>query len=290
MTKILDKKYEVIKELDKGAFGRIYLGKKLSSQEYLAIKREPYVSKRPIKINLEYRLYKRLRRKKPNFGIPKIYDYIKGDSYHYLVFELLGENLEKIFQNYHQKFSLQTIICIAIHGLYLLEQLHEFGYAHRDIKPANFVLGIKNTEQLYLIDYGLARKWTKIPKINKRAHSMIGTARYASINAHLGINELCARDDLISFGYMLIFFLKGKLPWQGLNCKNENEQMKQIISLKMKNKEIVYEGTDKQFQDYFNYCYGLKYGETPDYIYLRGLFKDLRNEKNLGKNFEWVKT
>jgi serine/threonine protein kinase len=290
MAKILDDQYEIIKELNKGAFGKIFLGKNISNKETVAIKREKYVSKRPIKIDIEYRLYKRLNRKNPNFGVPKIYHYIKNNDYHYMVMELLGDNLETVFEKCHGKFTLQTILCIAIQGLVLLEQFHEFGYAHRDIKPANFVLGIKDTTQLYLIDFGLARRWEKIPKINKRKHSMVGTARYASINAHLGINELCARDDLISFGYMLIFFLKGKLPWQGLKGKNDKDQMDQIILCKMKNKTNICDDTYKQFQDYFNYCYGLKYGETPNYVYLRSLFTALRNEKKLEKFFEWVKT
>ena len=120
--------------------------------------------------------------------------------------------------------------------------VHEHYHIHRDIKPDNFVMGIEEDEnKVYIIDFGLSKKYKSqsknlhIPfKTNK---NMTGTARYCSINTHLGY-EQSRRDDLESIGYVLVYFLRGVLPWQGIKIKSNEDQYakicekKQSISLK----------------------------------------------------------
>jgi serine/threonine protein kinase len=115
--------------------------------------------------------------------------------------------------------------------------MHSKNFIHRDIKPDNFLIGThKNKSQVYIIDFGLAKRFRDaktglhIPYIDGK--SLTGTARYASINTHLGI-EQSRRDDLESTGYILVYFLKGELPWQGLKAKTIKEKYQKIMEKKI---------------------------------------------------------
>jgi serine/threonine protein kinase len=152
-----------------------------------------------------------------------------------MVIDLLGPSLEDLFNKCSRKFSLKTTLMLADQMLQRVEYLHSKNYVHRDIKPDNFLIGIgKNSHILYLIDFGLAKKYrdhnhVHIPyKDNKH---LTGTARYASVNNHLGI-EQSRRDDLEGIGYVIIYFCKGSLPWQGLKAKTKLEKYNKICEKK----------------------------------------------------------
>ena len=104
---------------------------------------------------------------------------------------------------------------------------------------------------------------------------MTGTARYASINTHIGI-EQSRRDDLECLGFVLIYFMRGSLPWQGLKAQTKKEKYDGIRDKKMDTsiEELCF-GLPEEFALYMNYCRKLKFEERPDYAYLRKLFKDL---------------
>lgn len=104
--------------------------------------------------------------------------------------------------------------------------------------------------------------------------SLTGTPRYASLNNHFGM-EQSRRDDLESLGYVFLYFLRGKLPWQGLRADNKKEKYTHIMEYKM---EVTFnrlcQGFPEEFLFYFDYCHSLSFDETPDYEYLRKLFED----------------
>ena len=165
-----------------------------------------------------------------------------------------------------------------------IKVVHEERIIHRDIKPDNFMTGgneaTKNT--IYIIDFGLSKKYFSnsmkkhIPYIEGK--NLTGTARYASLNTHLGI-EQSRRDDLESLGYMLIYFKK-KLPWQGLIGTTKKEKYKKIKNKKLETSfETLCDEFPSEFLVYMNYCRELKFYQRPDYDYLRSLFKNLYKRK-----------
>ena len=135
--------------------------------------------------------------------------------------QLLGKSLDKLFTDLHRNFSIKTVSQIAYQMVQRIEYLHSKGYIHRDIKPGNFLIGKNNNDKnkLYVIDFGLSKKYLdKNNKhiIYKEGKGLTGTARYVSLNTHYGI-EQSRRDDIEGIAYNLIYFAKGKLPWQGKN-------------------------------------------------------------------------
>ena len=166
---------------------------------------------------------------------------------------------------------------------------------HRDVKPDNFLVGIgKKQHVVYAIDFGLAKRY-KDPRTGKHIvyrdnKNLTGTARYASLNTHLGI-EQSRRDDLESIGNVLLYFLRGSLPWQGLQAKTRKEKYEKIRDKKVVTTiEMLCEGQPEEFVKYMKYCRGLKFEEDPSYEYCRKLFKDLFVIKgySLDMVFDWT--
>eukprot|EP01016_Furgasonia_blochmanni_P028982 TRINITY_DN3053_c0_g1_i1.p1 TRINITY_DN3053_c0_g1~~TRINITY_DN3053_c0_g1_i1.p1 ORF type:complete len:242 (+),score=32.48 TRINITY_DN3053_c0_g1_i1:493-1218(+) len=172
-----------------------------------------------------------------------------------------------------------------------LEHLHSVNFIHRDIKPENFLVGtMKRSDQIYLIDYGLAKRFRDprtgihIPYTDNK--SLTGTARYSSINAHLGI-EQSRRDDLEAVGYVIMYLVRGSLPWQGLQTLNRKEKLERIREMKISiPDEVLCEGYP-EFEQYMKYVRGLRFEEKPDYAWIRQLFKDMFNRANLTNDLIW---
>lgn len=196
-----------------------------------------------------------------------------------MVLELLGPSLEDLFDYCKRKFTTKTVLMIADQMVQRMEYIHNKGFLHRDIKPDNFLIGLgKKQHIVYCIDYGLSKRFKDsrtgehIPY--RDGKSLTGTARYASANCHLGV-EQARRDDLESIGFILVYFLKGKLPWQGLQAKNKNGKYDRIKEKKVATSiEELCRGVPKEIHKYLNYCRSLKFSERPDYKGLRNYFAD----------------
>ena len=161
-----------------------------------------------------------------------------------------------------------------------VEFVHSKSFIHRDIKPDNFLMGLgKRANQVHIIDFGLAKKY-RDPKTHihipyRENKNLTGTARYASINTHLGI-EQSRRDDIESLGYVMMYFLRGSLPWQGLKAATKKQKYEKISEKKMVTAiEILCRGFPSEFVTYFQYCRSLRFDDKPDYSYLRKQLRDL---------------
>ena len=205
-------RFKMGKKIGSGSFGEIYLGLDIQTGKEVAVKFEQLNVRRPQVIE-EAKL---LREFAGEPGFPKFMWYGKHDEFQIMVIELLGPSLEDLFAYCGRKLSLKTVLLLGDQLLQKIEVLHKKGYIHRDLKPENVLMGLEeNASTLYLIDYGLAKKW-KLPNGDhipiREGKSLTGTARYASANTHLGI-EQSRRDDLEGAGYVLLYLLKGELPW-----------------------------------------------------------------------------
>ena len=161
----------------------------------------------------------------------------------------------------------------------IIEKIHDRSVIHRDIKPENFMISQTQTQdydvtkKIHIIDFGLSRIYMKdgahIP--NKPNSSIVGTMRYISTHIHEG-NVYSRRDDIISILYVIIYLLKGKLPWCGLKVKPEDKRTKAEIVYDMKKITPIPQlcsGLPAIFERMLTYAYKIGFDEKPDYIYLK---------------------
>ena len=212
-----------------------------------------------------------------------------------MVLDLLGPSLEDLFNYCGRRFQLKTVLMLADQLLSRLEFVHTKSFIHRDVKPDNFLIGLgKRQSVIHIIDFGLAKKY-RDPRSHQHIpyrenKNLTGTARYASINTHIGI-EQSRRDDLESLGYVLMYFIRGSLPWQGLKANTKKQKYERIMDRKMSTStEQLCKGYPTEFRSYFEYCRSLRFEDRPDYAYLKRLFKELFYRKGFQYDnmFDWT--
>jgi len=229
------------------------------------------------------------------FFFPNVHWCGTQGNYNIMVIDLLGPSLEDLFNYCKRKFGLKTVVMIGDQMLSRIEFIHSRNFLHRDVKPDNFLIGLgKKKNQIYAIDFGLAKRY-RDPKTGlhipyKDGKSLTGTARYASINTHLGI-EQSRRDDLESLAYVLVYFLTGELPWQGLKAKNMKEKYEKIMEKKISTPiEVLCKGFPEEIQIFIHYTRDLRFDDRPDYSFLKKLLKTIidREKFEIDSIFDWV--
>ncbi|KAG6813901.1 bifunctional choline kinase/ethanolamine kinase cki1 [Tricholoma furcatifolium] len=324
---IVGNHFRVGKKIGEGSFGVVFEGSKMLSNTPVAIKFEPRKSDAP-QLRDEFRSYRTLN---GTPGVPQVHHFGQEGLHNVLVIDLLGPNLEDLFDMCGRKFTIKTVCmaakqmshnhrrydltlpsktdstfifpsvkdkCLILHGqVTRVQAVHDKSLIYRDIKPDNFLIGVPGTKTantIHIIDFGMAKHYrdpkSKVHIPYRERKSLSGTARYMSINTHLG-REQSRRDDLESLGHVFMYFLRGGLPWQGLRAAT-NKQKYEKIGEKKQTTPIseLCEGFPEEFAIYMNYVRKLGFEETPDYDFLRELFTKVL--KTLGETedgvFDWM--
>ncbi|KAH8697172.1 putative casein kinase I [Talaromyces proteolyticus] len=286
--------YRVGKKIGEGSFGVIFEGTNLLNSQQVAIKFEPRKSDAP-QLRDEYRTYKILVGCP---GIPNVYYFGQEGLHNILVIDLLGPSLEDLFDHCNRRFSIKTVVMVAKQMLSRVQTIHEKNLIYRDIKPDNFLIGrpgSKAANVIHVVDFGMAKQY-RDPKTKqhipyRERKSLSGTARYMSINTHLG-REQSRRDDLEALGHVFLYFLRGGLPWQGLKAATNKQKYEKIGEKKQTTaiKDLC-DGYPEEFNKYLSYVRNLGFEDTPDYDYLRDLFTQAL--KNTGEvedgEYDWMK-
>ncbi|KAI8060984.1 kinase-like domain-containing protein [Gongronella butleri] len=282
--------YKIGRKIGEGSFGVIYQGINLLNNQPVAIKFEPRKSEAP-QLRDEYRSYKILA---GSTGIPYAYYFGQEGLHNVLVIDLLGSSLEDLFDVCNRKFTVKTVAMLAKEMVTRIQCVHEHNLVYRDIKPDNFLMGRASKDNLlYMIDFGMAKHY-RDPKTKqhipyRERKSLSGTARYMSINTHLG-REQSRRDDLESLGHVFMYFLRGSLPWQGLKAATNKQKYEKIGEKKQSTtvKELC-AGYPNEFAIYLQYVRKLGFEETPDYDFLRDLFNKVLDREGPDDGvYDWM--
>lgn len=288
---LINERYTMDKCIGKGSFGEVYIGVDKVNKHLVALKVADSTKKNILRH--EYLIYQDLQNcnkssTKPPL-IPNIYWFGDHGDQSIMVMKYLGNSLEYLQHTYCSgKFGLKTALTVSLQVFDLLMRLHSCGYIHRDIKPDNFLIGIgPERSRIYLIDFGLAKRFKSESRVHIKLtenKKLTGTARYASINSHRR-RELSRRDDLESLGYLMIYFIKGKLPWQGIPADTKEDKYEKIGDMKETyDLHRLCEGVPVEIYNFLAHVRSLDFKEKPNYHFLRSLLVNTFNR--MGYNYD----
>ena len=283
-------RYKILKQIDEGSFGKVYLGLNVKKKEKVAIKLENKSS--PLQFLEAEAFFLYLLR---GIGIPKIETYGHNEKYNILVETLLGNSLKDLFLQKKKNFTIKDVLMIGIQMIERLQFVHSKNIIHRDIKPENFLIGYTDPYLIYLIDFGLCKKF-RSNRTGKHVNFSIskritGTANYSSLNSLRGY-QVSRRDDLESIAYILIYLMKGSLPWENIQTKKKSEKYNLIFKFKLLiSPETLCENIPEEICEFLKYCRNLKFEQEPNYEYCCSLFNSalLKIGANNDLVFSWIK-
>ena len=288
-SKLIFGKYSLKYLIAKGTTGEVYVGKNILDNKEYALKIEKAIKGESL---LKQEAYKLLLLKGP--GLPSVISFGQSGNYHILVENLLGESIYNIWLKKKKKLNLKDTCMFAIQALERIEYIHSKNYLHRDIKPGNFLVGNPDKSQIYIIDFGNARKYRSsrtgkhLPYAkNWKAY---GTIIFLSTNVLKGIAQT-RKDELESLGLVIIYLYQGSLPWSNLKCKDLYQGLYIIKQLKLKiSNEELCKDLPKEIYDYMNYVKNMNFNDNPNYRYLKSCFLNILRkigEKN-DLIFSWI--
>lgn len=276
--RVIGSKYLINKEIGSGSFGVIYNGYNITTKDIVAIKIERDRNDDILTLKHETRILALL---KGTRGVVNLRWYGREAPHYFMVIDLLGITLER-YKNLHGScvnnkrcgISKNKAVLIGVQMLNIIENVHKRRIIHRDIKPENFLFGRGEDTRLYLIDFGLAKQYINSDgeHISYRSDkNLIGTVRYASINSHDN-KELSRRDDIESIGYLMLYLIMRKLPWQGITHTSYSCRLNMI---RQKKQNIALQNIPDPMKTYFNYIGNVRFDEEPNYVYLKTLINSL---------------
>jgi serine/threonine protein kinase len=269
---LINDRYKLLKRIGSGAFGLIFSAKNINTNEIVAIKLEPTAQMDTLTHEAAV-----LMKLSGIPGIPNLRYYGVPDHNRYMVIDLLGKSLQTISSDHKKAVPVEIVRMYAKQMVQIIQAVHERGFIHRDIKPPNFMTGLSSNEnennenntsdKIFLIDFGMSRTYiddkTKMHRCNRvRTSGIIGTPRYVSINVHDG-NEPSRRDDLISIMYVLVYLVKGRLPWKEAASPESVAQIKKTIL-----PEELFLDMPSTYLDIFKYLCTMSYDEVPKYSHI----------------------
>lgn len=304
---LLSKNYKIINKnylchlnnvIGSGTFGKVLYCSTMDDKHEYAIKFEKSNVKSSV-IDIEYDIYENL---KGGEGVPNIVWIGEFKKYKLMVMDLLGPSLDKFFIFCNKKFSPLTSSYLGIEMVKRVQYIHSKGFLHRDIKPNNFMLGrfsknleYVNEKTVFVIDFGLSKEYIDFDTGDhlpfRDGRRFIGTPRYASIGTHMGYRQ-SRRDDLESIAYIVIYFVLGELPWQGIKAKSKSEKKEKIMEMKLKTNFANEKKIPKELISYLEYAKNMKYDEKPDYKYIYKLLNQviIADDKDFDRSrhfWEW---
>lgn len=287
-TKSLKDRFVLGIKLGSGTFGDVFEGTDQKTGDKTAIKQEMQATGKGPQLQYEMQVIKLLN---GSIGFPKLYGFWSDAGYNFMAMSRLGPNLSVLLERCRGRFSVKTVLMIADQILSRLQFLHECHYVHRDIKPENFTIGVdKCANTICMIDFGLSKMYrdahTHIHIPERSQRTLTGTVRYASINNHIG-TELTRRDDLESVSYMLFYFLRGNLPWQGIKSHSKQRRIQKIQDKKRKTtSEKLCAGYPPEFGIFMDKVRSLQFDERPKYEEYREMFRSVM--VRMGYVFDYV--
>lgn len=278
-------------KIGSGGFGSVYYGRNAMDTEKYAIKMQnPQIfSDNIIKDNTF------LQKLKSYQGFPKVYHYCSYKKSKVLVMDLLGPSMDKIFKFCDKSFQVNTVALLGEEMLNRIESMHVMGILHRDIKPNNFSFGkfdnIFNRKEnmIYLFDFGLSCNFIVNDKHYEYTtnNGFVGTLRYASLNSHNGIRQ-SRRDDLESWLYVLLYFLRGKLPWEGIKAKSKKEKLEIVKKIKTSiNPNVLFEELPEEFIKIYTYIKSLSFEANPSYFQIIWYLRKINAGLKVTDIWEW---